>query len=210
MDVTGSMGSWIQQAKDKVVEIVKEIKSKGSSYMTFRVGFIGYRDHCDKEKIVLFPFDSEPEKLRTFLTTVAATGGGDEPEDIAGGLSAALAFNWEAATKLIFLISDAPCHGKTYHSCSVDNYPDGDPNGLDPEQLVFELRKKEIDIAFVSINKSTDIMVKRLKTKYDANTSGRKLVVLNLGDAVSMFMPNVVETIKASIRSTMARSTVSK
>jgi len=204
MDCTGSMGSWISQAKEKVVEIVKEIKSKGSAYMTFRVGFIGYRDHTDSEKLVLFPFDNEAEKLKTFLTSVKAFGGGDSPEDVAGGLNAALAFKWEAATKLIFLIADAPCHGKQWHSVD-DSYPDGDPNGLDPEQLVFELRKKEIDIAFVSINHTTDKMVERLKAKYDLNTSGRKLSVLNLGDAVSLFMPNVVETIRASIRSTMTR-----
>jgi hypothetical protein len=49
-------------------------------------------------------------------------GGGDTPEDICGGFQEALKQNWKSNAKYALLITDAPCHGKKYHSVS-DTYP---------------------------------------------------------------------------------------
>ncbi len=41
-----------------------------------------------------------------------AKGGADDPEDILGALDKALEFNFFSKTCLIYLITDAPCHGQ--------------------------------------------------------------------------------------------------
>jgi hypothetical protein len=63
------------------------------------------------------------------LASLRASGGGDGPEDIAGAFEGALEQDWASMTKWAILITDAPCHGKRYHSLKQDDYPDGDPHG---------------------------------------------------------------------------------
>ena len=62
-------------------------------------------------------------------------GGGDDPEDVAGGLDLGLKMDWKSKAKYAVLIGDAPAHGLKYNNL-VDNYPNGDPYGLDPEDLI--------------------------------------------------------------------------
>jgi tRNA-dihydrouridine synthase len=50
MDTTGSMGSWIQECKTKIKDIIKDIKNE-FKLIKIRIGFIGYKDHCDKENL---------------------------------------------------------------------------------------------------------------------------------------------------------------
>lgn len=41
---------------------------------------------------------------------------------------------WQARARYAILVADAPCHGKKYHEDSIDDeYPKGDPNGIDIE-----------------------------------------------------------------------------
>lgn len=45
MDCTSSMKKWLEQAKDKILLIIDKIKDRRFNY-SFRVGFVGYTDHC--------------------------------------------------------------------------------------------------------------------------------------------------------------------
>ena len=63
------------------------------------------------------------------------------------------------------LLTDAPCHGKTYHSCD-DQYPGGDPKGRKPELQIKEFAKKDIQFNGVRMNNLTDKMFKILKESY--------------------------------------------
>jgi hypothetical protein len=65
---------------------------------------------------------------------IAASGGGDAPEDIAGAFDKIAEMEWKSRTKLIIHIADAPCHGSQYHGLG-DSYPAGDPHGLVPEKV---------------------------------------------------------------------------
>jgi len=57
----------------------------------FRVGFVAYRDFGDNKRLEIFPFiSSNYQDLDDFIYGLTATGGSDTPEDIAGGLDAAL------------------------------------------------------------------------------------------------------------------------
>lgn len=52
---------------------------------------VAYRDHCDVKRIESFPFISKDYGyIETFIGSLNASGGGDEPEDLAGALEAAL------------------------------------------------------------------------------------------------------------------------
>ena len=71
-----------------------------------------------------------------------ASGGADAPEDVCGALQCAIKdLTWKEDVKARFLvlILDAPCHGTKYHDYR-DNYPSGDPHGLDPEDQLRTLR----------------------------------------------------------------------
>ena len=80
-------------------------------------------------------FVEDPTVIKEFAAKLAATGGGDAPEDLVGGWRQALDLDWKAGTRVLIHITDAPCHGKKYHDCG-DSYPSGDPDGLQPENLV--------------------------------------------------------------------------
>lgn len=94
-----------------------------------RVCFIGYRDVQDKPRFEIFQFSEDLDACIKFITTMRAMGGGDTPEDVQGGLNHALKANWtEGSIKQLFLICDAPGHGKDICDDS-DNHPKGSPDG---------------------------------------------------------------------------------
>ena len=50
MDCTGSMASWIEAARDTVLEAADKIRAASAS-AEFRLAFVGYRDHGDQDQI---------------------------------------------------------------------------------------------------------------------------------------------------------------
>jgi len=105
--------------------------------------------------------------MRNFIEDVPAEGGADIPEDVAGGLKVLLMQDWTAeASKRVFLIGDAPTHGKKYHGLA-DDYPNGSPEGLNLEELMAEFKAKDIDFNVIKLNSSLDGMVKVMKEYHD-------------------------------------------
>jgi hypothetical protein len=87
-----------------------------------------------------------------------AKGGGDEPEDILGALNKALNLNFVAKTCLIYLITDAPCHGRQYHDLS-DSYADQPLNILEEKmKKLASLKGTNVFFHAFKINNSTDKM----------------------------------------------------
>lgn len=84
-DCTSSMSSWIVRAKQTLQEIITNVVSSTEG-LEVRVSFIGYRDHCDTERYSIQPFSNNMDTVRDFISKVSATGGGDLPEDVVGGL----------------------------------------------------------------------------------------------------------------------------
>jgi len=129
---------------------VQEYNDDGN--LGVRVCFVGYRDIGDQERFRVMEFTKNIKAVKKFISETMAEGGGDEPEDLQGGLKLALLQDWtEEATKRVFIISDAPCHGKKYHKCD-DSYPQGSPNGLVLEDLMKEFCKKDIEFQFMKLN----------------------------------------------------------
>lgn len=92
-------------------KVVQECEDEGK--LQIRVGFVGYRDHKDTERFTILPFTEDLEAVKAHINKTHAEGGGDMPEDVVGGLKMCLNQDWtEEATKKVFLICDAPPHGR--------------------------------------------------------------------------------------------------
>jgi len=99
-------------------------------------------------------------------------------------------------------IADAPCHGRKYHKFTdaYDNYPNGDPNGLIPEEILKKLLSIRVDFYFLRMTKHTDTMVDIFKKVYAA--AKKTFEVHPVASDPANFLPKVV----ASIHSSMAQS----
>ena len=208
VDCTGSMGSWIKATKDKIVEItqgVQQIPTLKQDPPNLRVAFVGYRDHCDgNDRLVSYDFfpvkeAGAIEAFKKFLDTVAAKGGGDDPEDVTGGMNLALTgIRWKASTRLIVHFADAPCHGKMYHSVD-DDYPAGCPNGLVPEDLLQKCLEKRIDYYFGEINSSTSQMRDMMMARAAHIGKNDHFKVLAMTSGVREFLPVVLNSVRVSM-----------
>eukprot|EP00708_Paratrimastix_pyriformis_P004571 GAFH01003467.1.p1 GENE.GAFH01003467.1~~GAFH01003467.1.p1 ORF type:complete len:303 (+),score=48.02 GAFH01003467.1:137-910(+) len=109
-----------------------------------KVAFVGYRDICDgSQRFVVHDFD-EPAIIAKLMETIEAAGGGDEAEDVIGGLEKVAALNWTGDIRQLIHITDAPAHGMQFHGPDVgDDHPAGLP-GQNPAQTLAQLHAKRI------------------------------------------------------------------
>ncbi len=76
---------------------------------------MGYRDFADRQnRIVSIDLTEDVPAVIAFLENVEARGGGDECEDIFGGLQNVLALDWKFPTRIVIHVGDAPQHGSRY------------------------------------------------------------------------------------------------
>lgn len=72
-----------------------------------------------------------------FLNTLHAGSGGDYPEAVLDGLDEAMKMNRaKDSSKMLFLIGDAPPHGKKFNNRN-DTWPKGCPCGIS-EEMIFK------------------------------------------------------------------------
>ncbi|CAG8449012.1 17402_t:CDS:2 [Acaulospora morrowiae] len=160
LDCTGSMAGHIAAAKDCILQVTEHIQNINPC-IKIRVGFCGYRDHCDGvSRLHIFKFGDSYEEFKKELSKVPATGGGDGPEDVLGGLDAAISqMNWNNGTRVLFHIGDYPPHGRRFTDMHDDEYPDGDPNGLTAESVLEKMKLERILYFFGKITNYTDKMI---------------------------------------------------
>ena len=172
IDATGSMGSYLQAAKDQCINISNELKNKFKSF-NFKFGGVFYRDpiDCKNDKNEIFDLTDDVVSLRNFISTVNATGGGDFAEDWAGGYELALSqINWRNGLKLIIHICDADAHGKEYTS-SGDSHPS---EGFKLPPLLKKCVEKQIKIIGFNINNGTKTSFTKCKIEYDKYDVNKK------------------------------------
>lgn len=153
MDCTGSMGSYIDSARDNVRFIVEQIVASEKSEV--RLALVNYRDHPPQDSSFVtqvHDFTESPKKMKEWLSATSATGGGDTPEAVADALHDVLKLSWrEQATKICVCVSDAPPHGL---GCSSDGFPNGCPAGIDPMNVVNQMAEKGITLYMVGCEPS--------------------------------------------------------
>lgn len=113
MDLTMSMREWLQSLKRFAKKIMQVIGEGYPAARSIEYAFIGYRDFQDDEMFVRSPFSRNIQDLMDVVEPQYATGGGgDDPEDVAGGLKEVCELKWTAQTRVLVHFADAPCHGK--------------------------------------------------------------------------------------------------
>ena len=173
MDITESMQDLLDETRDSIKYILDKIK-RDSPGIDVRFAYEGYRDFADLkegQKYYTIGFETDLDLFKSKLDEIRAIGGGDDAEDVAGGLNAGLNMNWRSNARYAILIADAPGHGNQYHDAEVqDDYGNGDPNGLVLEELMEKYVDNNINLCLTKIDEYTDIMFDRMMQAYKARS----------------------------------------
>ena len=145
MDVTGSMGSYINAAKKNIKAIAGRLSDQEGYDVRF--GLVVYRDHPPQDMSFVsksFAFTTTVEQMKANLATLHAQGGGDGPEAVEAGLLDSLQMEWrDDAVKICILIADAAPHGLGE---AGDGFANGAPTGVDPLVVLDAMSKRGITI----------------------------------------------------------------
>lgn len=207
IDCTGSMEPWIQAAKNHVFDIVRKTQHE-TPETEVRVAFVGYRDYGDSPQFVCRHFGNVDDTLDA-IRDVHAKGGDDQAEDVAGGLLNARMLVWEEdAAKSLIHIADAPPHGSQFHEPWIsDRFPQGDPEGKDPLNMMRRFSEDNVDYTFVKINDSTNIMLKEF---HDVYTGPGQFSVADLRPQVSRGVHDFGPAVLRSVTNTITRYSASQ
>ena len=177
MDITESMQDLLDETRNSIKYILDKIK-RDSPGIDVRFAYEGYRDFADLkdgEKYYTIDFETDMDTFKKKLEGIVAKGGGDDAEDVAGGIFAGLNMSWRSNARYAVLIADAPGHGKQYHEDDVeDDYKNGDPNGHGLEDLMRDYAKKNINLCLTRIDDYTDKMYKKMIEAYQKESQKTK------------------------------------
>jgi len=177
MDITESMQDLLDETRNSIKYILDKIK-RDSPGIDVRFAYEGYRDFADLkdgEKYYTIDFETDMDTFKKKLEGIVAKGGGDDAEDVAGGIFAGLNMSWRSNARYAVLIADAPGHGKQYHEDDVeDDYKNGDPNGHGLEDLMRDYAKKNINLCLTRIDDYTDKMHKKMIEAYQKESQKAK------------------------------------
>lgn len=168
-DCTGSMGSWMNRAKETLRDIIKNVL-EAHKELKVRIAFVGYRDFCDgANQFAVKDFTENIDEIRNFINSQIPMGGGDMPEDVVGSWIKVEQLNWESETRIAFHICDAPAHGKMYHNDNntMDTLPKGHPTGETVEEMMGRLKALNIHMTFIKLTKFTDKMIEVMQGAYN-------------------------------------------
>ncbi|OWZ23531.1 Alpha kinase [Phytophthora megakarya] len=218
LDCTASMLRWIDESKTAIISIINNVKSDHPNAFV-RVGFVAYRDFCDGDKrLEIQDLTADVANVQRFISSLEAFGGGDSPEDIPGGLKAALAMSFESEARRIVLVCDAPCHGRRFrHMEDDDTYRRQINRSPNICAQMRKMAKRGIDFTFVEIRpeftaKMAAVLQEEFKSvvSHDGFDRDFQLVSLsNAGDAALRRFANVIRsTASSSISASKERSAI--
>jgi hypothetical protein len=108
LDTTNSMRKYIDPLRVKLIPMLQELLGGFSS---FRIGMVLYKDYNDTYLTRVVPFTNNFSNFQRELNSIRVTGGGDIPEAVYEALyDGASRFTWQAESRLMILIGDAPPH----------------------------------------------------------------------------------------------------
>lgn len=179
IDTTGSMGSYIDAAKNQVTSIVDDIHKAFLDAAEIRMAVVSYKDHISSPNVEFLDFTNDVSRVLDFVGKLAVQSNTDEPEDVLGGIQQALNATWKHQTRCMVHICDAPAHGRNLHDFSdyEDNYitPGSEPHGLTYEPLLRKLVQMHINYALLRITPKTDRMALMFANAYTERMADVKL-----------------------------------
>jgi hypothetical protein len=108
MDATGSMKDDIDSVRRLLIPLLEGMMK---DFPDFRIGMVLYKDYYDEYLTRVIPLTRDFDSFRRNLNAIRPGGGRDIPEAVYEALNEAVVkFPWEAESKLIILIGDAPPH----------------------------------------------------------------------------------------------------
>ena len=108
LDTTGSMRKYIDALRAKLIPMLDELLS---GFPSFRIGMVQYKDYHEVYLTRITPFTTDFAQFQRNLNAIRPGGGGDIPEAVYEALhDGATRFSWEAESRLMILIGDAPPH----------------------------------------------------------------------------------------------------
>jgi len=124
VDVTGSMGAFIEQARQKMQTMLTSLCFASDVPIDLKVGLSLYRDHPSQDtSFVTVIFDlNNVETISDTISKITVDGGGDIPEAVIDGIIDGInGMSWrENSRRIAFLIGDAPAHGMMeYDDCCL-------------------------------------------------------------------------------------------
>lgn len=108
LDTTRSMKNDMPHLRKQIVPLISKHSSRFSHY---RLGLLFYRDYFEEYLVKPFPFVTSLEDIQKSIDRVRVAGGRDIPEAVFEALYSSIHYyNWQAESRLIILIGDAPPH----------------------------------------------------------------------------------------------------
>jgi len=143
-DCTGSMGSYIESAKQNIRSIIEAVKA--SEKRDVRFALVLYKDFNDAFVSKKYPWTTKTSEAFSYVSEMYADGGGDTPEAVAEALNDVNNLEYrKKAVRICVLVADAPPHGIGEPG---DSYPD---RGLDIMQIANDMVTKEIIVYSVGV-----------------------------------------------------------
>ena len=108
LDTTSSMRKYINALREKLIPALEEMLG---GFPSFRIGMVLFKDYYDTYLTRLVPFTTDFARFQNELNAIRVSGGGDIPEAVYEALhDGAVRFTWEAQSRVMILIGDAPPH----------------------------------------------------------------------------------------------------
>lgn len=144
IDTTGSMSSIINKAKENALkfyaDLQKALEEIGKNIDELRVRVVAFRDYYvdGDQAMKATPFYSLPDQAAeysAFVNSLAADGGGDEPESSLDALAIAIKSDWNVRSEkkrhVIVVWTDASSLPLEREGSKTSGYPDGMPKNFD-------------------------------------------------------------------------------
>ena len=180
MDVTGSMGKYLNASRDTVSEAFDTLHTLYPE-CEFYLSFVGYRDYGDSERFNVAPLTKDIKSVRQYISDVVPEGGDDTAEDVAGALEQISQLDWKGQVKTVFFVTDAPAHGTDYHPITTgDRYPRGDPDGRIPTKQMAALASRGIDFTIFRVTPEIDKMIEQFDVAYKHDSATGLFTVLDV------------------------------
>ncbi|MDR0401053.1 MAG: VWA domain-containing protein [Treponema sp.] len=118
LDTTNSMRDDIDQIRRSLIPTLNEMTPEFSG---FRIGMVLYKDYNDEYLNQVIPFTDNFSRFQRTLNNIRVGGGRDIPEAVYEALyEGAVQFPWQAESRIMILIGDAPPHPRQRGKISVE------------------------------------------------------------------------------------------
>jgi hypothetical protein len=108
LDTTESMKDDIDAVRRMLIPMLRETVN---DFTDWRIGMVLYKDYNDEYLNRVIPFTQDFSLFQRNIDAIRARGGGDIPEAVYEALyEGAVQFPWEAESRVMILIGDAPPH----------------------------------------------------------------------------------------------------